>query len=446
MTRRHATTEASASDLRTRPFGHVLLELFDARSTGTLLVYAADDALDAAIRIEAGRPTAVLTAEQGERRVSDILMPLCARIEGRFDFLAGQDLVGDDGLVAAGAIDPLPMVVAAARAELRADLVAQVMRLVSRSLIRLAAGVDLKRYGFTVEERLVLRGLEGAVELEELRARVAVPDDVVQRVLYVLRMTRGITLSPLTRTVSGTEFQAAPLASASSAPSVRPPRASANPPSRHSSAPVQPQRPSTPASRQSSAPVQPQRPSTPASPRSSLTPSPFGELELEPAAARRTSSSPSSSGPTPKESADALWQQAEKLSQREQHDAALRAAHSAIRLGTPSPEREAFLGWLIYQHDGAGPTANPHVWKCLNHALKRDPLCEDVLYYKGLVLGRTGDPENAYAHFQRALMLDPNHEGAQREVRIYDMRREHERQQSGFLRRLLSTRPGAKTE
>jgi tetratricopeptide (TPR) repeat protein len=206
-------------------------------------------------------------------------------------------------------------------------------------------------------------------------------------------------------------------------------------------------------SEQTRAPVSSQRPgaysqqsqSIPASPRSSLTPLPFGALATEPPGAARAGSLPPSAERTAKENAEALWQQAKTLSRREQHEAALRAAHSAVKLGPPSPGREAFLGWLIYQHDGAGPVANSHVWRCLNRALKRDPLCEEALYYKGLVLARTGEAEQAYAHFQRVLMLDPKHGGAEREVRIHEMRRDHERQQSGFLRRFLSTRPGAKS-
>jgi hypothetical protein len=481
MNRLSATSEARADDLRTTPFGHLLLELFDTRSTGTILVYAEDDSLAAAIRLESGRPAAVLAAEQGERRIADILMPLCSRTEGRFEFLIGQDLVGDDGLVAAGAIDPLPMVMAATRVGVRQDLIEQVMKLVSRSLIKLTKDVDLKRYAFNAEERLVLRGLDqGAIELDDLRAHVDVPDDVLGRVLYVLRITRGITLLPLQRTVSGMVFHPPPLTSTSAAPSMRPSEPSARMPSRQPSAPVSSQpsapapsrqpsapvsrqpsasvsrQPSAPVSRQPSAPVssprpgtysqQPQPRSTPASPRApSLTPLPFGALASEAPFASRSSSLPPSEARTAKESAEALWQQAKTLSRREQHEAALRAAHSAVKLLAPSPGREAFLGWLIYQHDGAGPVANTHVWKCLNRALKRDPLCEEALYYKGLVLARTGETEQAQAHFERVLMLDPKHGGAEREVRVYEMRRGHEREQSGFLRRLLSTRPGPKS-
>ena len=411
--------KASPHDLRTIPFGHVLLELFDARKTGTLLVYGKDEALHAAIRIEAGRPRAVLAADNGEHRVTDILMPMCAWVDGRFEFQDGQDLLGGDGLVAAGPIDPLPMITAAARGALRKDMVAQTLALVSRSLIKLSPGLDLKRYAFTAEERLVLRGLDqGPVELEELQARVDAPLDVLERVLYVLRITRGIALSPSQRTVSGMVSHAPPLARASTSPSIPRPIPGART-LRPARVPIEmEERPPSGPLLVSSSPPQ----STPSA----------------------RSSPPDDARRAVRRRAETLWQQAETLSRRGHHEAALRTAHSAIKLAPAPAAREAQLGWLIYQHDGAGTTANPHVWKCLNRALKREPLCEEALYYKGLVLGRTGEPEQAHAHFQRVLMLDSTHGGAQREIRVHEMRRTQEKEQGSFLHRLLSTRPGTK--
>jgi tetratricopeptide (TPR) repeat protein len=398
------TAQAISDDLRTTPFGHVLLDLFDARQTGTLLVYAQDDSLHAAIRIEAGRPRAVLAADNGEHRVTEVLMPMCAWVDGRFEFVDGQDLVGGDGLVASGPIDPLPMITAAARNGLRKDMITQTMALVSRSLIKLSPGLDLKRYAFAAEECLVVRGLDhDALELDELKARVNVPLEVLERVLYVLRVTRGIALSPSQRTVSGIVSHAPPLATASMSPSTPRPIPGAQT--------LRPARvPREMAGRPASSPL----------PVSSMP-------SADDARAQRSR-------------VEALWQQAESLSRRGHHEAALRTAHSAVKLSFPPPAREAQLGWLIYQHDGAGPIANAHVWKCLNRALKREPLCEEALYYKGLVLARTGEPEQAYAHFQRVLMLAPTHGGAEREIRAHDMRRSHEREQGSFLHRLLSTR------
>jgi hypothetical protein len=99
------------------------------------------------------------------------------------------------------------------------------------------------------------------------------------------------------------------------------------------------------------------------------------------------------------------------------------------------------IGWLMLQHAGGHQTVHAHVFRCLDRAFKRDPLCEQVLYYKGLVLNLIGDIEQAHAHFQRVLMIKPDHAEATREIRIYEMRKAHARTESSFLRRLLSGRP-----
>jgi tetratricopeptide (TPR) repeat protein len=145
-----------------------------------------------------------------------------------------------------------------------------------------------------------------------------------------------------------------------------------------------------------------------------------------------------------REQAEALWLRVEALAKRGDNEVALVTARAALKHGNTPPEREALLGWLIYQHGGAGTRIHPHVWKCLNHALQRDPLCEEALYYKALLLARVGKIDQAHAHFARVLLLNPKHRDAEREVRIIEMRRNHERQQSGFLRRLLTGRPPAK--
>jgi hypothetical protein len=434
MTRLDSSPETGDDDLRTTPLARVLLDLFEGRRTGTLLVRAEDGAMHAAIRVDAGRPLAVLAAETGARRVTDVVMPLCALTEGRFEFRDGQDLVGHDGLWAAGPIDPLPMITTATRDWPREDAVAESMKLIARSLVRLRVGLDLRRYGLNAEELLVIAGLaQGPAELEELYASVQVAPEVVRRVLYVLHLTRAITLSPLRRTVSGTVFHAAPLAS----PSMPPPGRTV-PPS--SVAPTQRPLSAAPSQRPASVPSQ-----RPGSVGPSQTP-PLRRSSVPAAPSLPPRSTPPGDERAQRERIDAIWQQAEALSRRSAHEAALRTAREAVKLGTPSPAREALLGWLIYQHDGAGGIANPHVWKCFNHALQRDPLCEEALYYKGLVLGRTGEADHAHAHFERVLMLDPEHRGAAREIRIHQMRREHARQQTGFLRKLLSSRPAPKKE
>jgi tetratricopeptide (TPR) repeat protein len=144
-----------------------------------------------------------------------------------------------------------------------------------------------------------------------------------------------------------------------------------------------------------------------------------------------------------REYAEAQWRKAEALARRGEFEHALEDARTAVKLGQPSPEHDAMLGWLILQHANGAKHVHQHVFRCLDRAFKRDPLCEQVLYYKGLVLNLLGETEQAQAHFQRVLMLKPQHADAAREVRIYEMRKTHARTESGFLRRLLTGKPKA---
>jgi tetratricopeptide (TPR) repeat protein len=162
------------------------------------------------------------------------------------------------------------------------------------------------------------------------------------------------------------------------------------------------------------------------------------------ARALRTPEAPPSLPPREarREEAEALWRRADAMAKRGEHEAGLQTAREAMRLGHARPEHDALLGWLIFQHGGADPNVMPHVWKCLDRALKRESLCEQALYYKALILNLTGEPEQARAHLQRVLMLNPNHAEAAHELRIYELRRAHEQSQAGFLRRLLTGRKG----
>src|SRR5262245_25601848 len=113
-------TQVRASDLRTTPFGHLLVELLEGEQTGTVLVYGESGSLHAAIFVESGRPQKALADHEGEHNLGTVLLPLCGWITGRFEFIEGQDLVGSDSPVR-GTVDPLPLLAAAARGPLRED-------------------------------------------------------------------------------------------------------------------------------------------------------------------------------------------------------------------------------------------------------------------------------------------------------------------------------------
>jgi len=550
MKPRPTDAHTRADDLQATPFAHVLIDLLEAERNGSLLVYAEDGTLYAAIRIENGRPTAALAEHGEEHNLAMLLIPLCGWTEGRFEFLEEQDMVGHEEVLR-GSVDPLMLIAAAARGPLREELIERTLTVISRSLIKKTRTLDASRYGFTAQEQCVLDALDsGLMDLEALRKQARVPEHVLRRVLYVLRMTRGIALLPTHRMVSGTLVRTVPPAARNAQPSTRssepsarpsgtvprsaalpaqpeprpaappppappePPAAVSQKPAAPSRKPVPPRRPSTPFGDPGDAPTQPaarvsrpsasgahslppdtrvsrpsasgahslppatssqqppaapsqqpgvrsqrpsnpgKRPSSPNSMAAALPPArvssqPSGRYSMHEAEQGRErlpsdSLAESADPKVRRQQAEALWNKAEAQYRRGDLGAALQTARTAVKLGHSAPEHDALLGWLIFQHGSGDESVLPHVWKCIDRALKRDPLCEQALFYKGLLLSHTGNAEQALAHLQRVLTLNPNHHEAQREVRINEMRQEHERQQSGFFRRLLSARPTGK--
>jgi hypothetical protein len=143
-----------------------------------------------------------------------------------------------------------------------------------------------------------------------------------------------------------------------------------------------------------------------------------------------------------REQSDALWAKVDTFAIRSEFGAALEVAREAASVFPPTPEHDAMIAWLILQHAGCHESVHQQVLRGLDRAHSRDPLCEQVLYYKGLVFNLIGDADSAQTEFQRVLMIKPDHPGANREIRIYEMRKTHARSESSFLRRLLMGRKG----
>lgn len=184
--------------------GQVVFELLDAEDTGTLLIYDAEDALYAAVLFERGYPIAALADVDSEHNVATLLIPLFGWDDGRFEFLSGADVVGEDAVVR-GRVDPLQLITAASRGCMRECWIEKSMGLIDRGLIQRSRRLDPNRYGFTAQERLLIAAIEpGMVDLDELREQSWVAEDVLRRVLHVLWLTRGISLVPKERMVSGT--------------------------------------------------------------------------------------------------------------------------------------------------------------------------------------------------------------------------------------------------
>jgi hypothetical protein len=213
------STPLSAGDLRTTPFAHVLVELLETEEHGTLFIHGEEQALEAAIRIEAGFPTAIGFEAQAENaktaggNLLNGLIPLCSRASGAFRFVSGQHIEMNLPAAARSRVDPLTLIMAASRGPLREDAVEQVMLNVARHLVKLNPRSNIERYALTAQERSIVDCLaQGPIDLARLREENDAPERVLRRVLYVLRVTHALTLLPLVRrNQSGTVAHSSPL-------------------------------------------------------------------------------------------------------------------------------------------------------------------------------------------------------------------------------------------
>jgi tetratricopeptide (TPR) repeat protein len=445
-----ASVGAAGDDLRTTPFAHLLVELLVAQSSGTLFIRDAKQAPQAAIGFESGMPVAVVLEHAVDiNELSAALIPLCAWAEGRFVFAEGHALESDRAIVSASPLDPLLLLTAAARGPLREDAVDQAIGVIGRNLLELNPQIDLDRYGFTGRESAVIESLElGAVDLEQLRALAAVPERVLRRVIYILRLTGALTLTPPVRRFSGTVTQpdlsqldepdwtvSQPRLRPSGMSRVRrtpPPRlfrSGAGSAGRYSVREPDHGMTALEVPDVEPASIAPEpRPSEPRVAMPVPPPSPALARDREPVKAESRARAAQ---------AAVLWDRAEAALRRRDPSGALLCARDAIKVGTPSAEQEALLAWALYQNSGAGARIHPKVFEHLDHALRTDPLCESAHYYKGLLFKQKGLLDRAHAHFQRVLLLNSGHVDAAREVHLYERRRSQNSQPPGLLRRWL---------
>jgi hypothetical protein len=422
--------------VRAAPLLESLLRLFEERWEGTLLVHDHADERLAAIRLNAG----VATAGRLEGKAAGLmerLLPLCACMDGRLEQLDRIDLVGSGPHVAAGPVDPVPLVLAAARASMCEPLVDEAIEVVGQDMLKLCPRTDLRRYGFEPQEQQAVAALAlEPVGFDQLLERALVPPPVLRRLVYVLLLTRGVTLVPAFRRIgSGAIAHEEQLATA------RPPARQDEPTAVVSLQPlarqpvaetrsVRPIRATYLEYRDSSLPrVRCERPvgsgPPPADPYHVRNPD-NGTLSVPPSRASgppsgvSCSSVPAPFDPASADDADMHFRAAEVLLQRGDCRRAVLAAQKAMKLAPPRPEQRALYAWLLYQRSGAGAEVLPPVWDHLERALHADPDCAAAHRYMGALLGRTGQVEQARAHFQHALQLDSGDLDSERELALLE--------------------------
>ncbi|MGD8861383.1 MAG: hypothetical protein PVI30_15345 [Myxococcales bacterium] len=377
--RSHALHEVTVPQL--------LLELRDGRESGTLVLQApalgAGGAMHAAIRIDRGQPVAARADGLQAPTLAALLSLWCGVDAGTYELVEDADLVGLGGLRASEPLHLRRVVHAGLRAAPRCAAVRNALREIGSEPLRLRApvGAFAAQPGPDGALRAVLATLgQGPCGVQALGERTRLPLGALHAAVATLWLDRAVAPYP-----AGRRLRA-----------VSSPKPPPLPPRRRDEATVQITRPDL-----------------------------AQHAQLQPA------------GPDPDR-----WDFIERLTHRGDWGGALFAARDAVRRGPVGAAQQALLGWIMYQHAGGGEVAPRNAMRLLDSALRRDPCCEQALYYKGLILKRTGHPDAALSLLQRLLLTSPEHMAAQREVRLLRMRRAHAH--NSLVQRILSVVPGRK--
>lgn len=127
--------------------------------------------------------------------------------------------------------------------------------------------------------------------------------------------------------------------------------------------------------------------------------------------------------------AASAFQKAEVMLKRGDLAKAEEFCATAVRLDA-QPDYTALLGWLESQKpENQSPEATQRYEAVMTEAIAKSERCERAVFYRGLLRKRRGDV-GAIEDFRRAFELNPKNLDAQREVRVFDMRSQKEREKA----------------
>jgi tetratricopeptide (TPR) repeat protein len=124
------------------------------------------------------------------------------------------------------------------------------------------------------------------------------------------------------------------------------------------------------------------------------------------------------------------FQKAEILLKKNDINGAEHLASRAVAADPEQPEYVALLVWIRAMRRGDPPdlregATSAHfddLIKMLDDVLRKEPRYERALYYRGVLLKRSGRADKAIRDFRFAAELNPKNLDAVREVRLYEMR------------------------
>ncbi|HKO53322.1 MAG TPA: DnaJ domain-containing protein [Polyangiaceae bacterium] len=118
------------------------------------------------------------------------------------------------------------------------------------------------------------------------------------------------------------------------------------------------------------------------------------------------------------------FQKAEVLMKRNNHVAALEEARKAVELDPSQADYIALLAWI----ESTLLNANlEEILARIEKAQRLEPNNTRIRWYRGSILKRLGKSGRAMGDFRFIVENDPRHLDAQREIRLYDMRKAEQR-------------------
>jgi curved DNA-binding protein CbpA len=124
------------------------------------------------------------------------------------------------------------------------------------------------------------------------------------------------------------------------------------------------------------------------------------------------------------------YQKAEILLKKNDLGGAEQLALKAVEADPDQPENQVLLAWIRAERRASvregdeGPTSTKYadLIKVLDKVLTDHPEFERALYYRGVLLKRSGQPDRAFRDFRLAASINPKNIDAVREVRLHEMR------------------------
>jgi tetratricopeptide (TPR) repeat protein len=195
------TQPVAQGTLANTPFAHLVLYIYQRRSSGTLVVRDAVGEATGPAKGLLDQPVAVLfhrgravaaRVTPGADALDQALLPLCSVSDAVYEFFE-DDLVGSGAAIVTGMFDPYAFVTEAARRHTRQDVVEHVLTRFAATPLCVQPGMDLDRMLLSSQESSFAEVLrDGSATIGTLLAARKLPEAAARRLLYALLVTKVV--------------------------------------------------------------------------------------------------------------------------------------------------------------------------------------------------------------------------------------------------------------